>query len=36
MYGPHRRSTPLLSRTLRHIPQEVGIVATQDKTTIFL
>ena len=36
MCGPHRRFAPLLSHTLRRIPQEVGIVATQDKTTIFL
>ena len=28
MCGPHRRFAPLLSRTLRHIPQAVGVVAT--------
>ena len=28
MCGPHRRFTPLLSRTLRRIPQAVGVVAT--------
>ena len=28
MCGPHRRFAPLLSRTLRRIPQAVGTVAT--------
>ena len=28
MCGPHRRFAPLLSRTLRRIPQAVGVVAT--------
>ena len=27
--GPHRRSAPLLPRTLRRIPQAVGAVATR-------
>ena len=30
MCGPHRRFTPLLSRTLRRIPQAVGTVATHE------
>ena len=30
MCGPHRRFAPLLSRTLRRIPQAVGAVATID------
>ena len=29
MCGPHRRFAPLLSRTLRRIPQAVGVVATR-------
>ena len=29
MGGPHRRFAPLLSRTLRRIPQAVGVVATK-------
>ena len=29
MCGPHRRFAPLLSRTLRRIPQAVGAVATK-------
>ena len=33
MCGPHRRSAPLLSRTLRRIPQAVGTVATQHDST---
>ena len=28
MCGPHRRFAPLLSRTLRRIPQAVSTVAT--------
>ena len=32
MCGPHRRFAPLLSCTLRRIPQEVGVVATRDIT----
>ena len=28
MCGPHRRFAPLLSHTLRRIPQAVGVVAT--------
>ena len=28
MCGPHHRSAPLLSHTLRRIPQAVGVVAT--------
>ena len=28
MCGPHRRFAPLLPRTLRRIPQAVGVVAT--------
>ena len=28
MCRPHRRFAPLLSRTLRRIPQAVGVVAT--------
>ena len=28
MCGPHRHFAPLLSRTLRRIPQAVGVVAT--------
>ena len=31
--GPHRRFAPLLSRTLRRIPQEVGVVATYDNNS---
>ena len=31
MCGPHRRFAPLLSRTLRRIPQAVGVVATQER-----
>ena len=27
MCGPHRRVAPLLSRTLRRIPQAIGVVA---------
>jgi len=30
MCGPHRRSAPLRSRTLRRIPQAVGAIATVD------
>ena len=29
MCGPHRRFAPLLSRTLRRIPQAVSVVATE-------
>ena len=28
MRGPHRRFAPLLSHTLRRIPQAVGVIAT--------
>ena len=31
MCGPHRRFAPLLSRTLRRIPQAVSTVATPDE-----
>ena len=31
MCGPHRRFAPLLSRTLRRIPQAVGTVATREQ-----
>ena len=31
MCGPHRRFAPLLTRTLRYIPQAVGVVATGTK-----
>ena len=34
MCGPHRRFAPLLSRTLRRIPQAVGVVATYEKIKI--
>ena len=30
MCGPHRRFAPLLSRTLRRIPQAVSTIATID------
>ena len=33
MCGPHRRFAPLLSRTLRRIPQAVGVVATYDNNS---
>ena len=29
MCGPHRRFAPLLPRTLRRIPQAVGVVANR-------
>ena len=31
MCGPHRRFAPLLSRTLRRIPQAVSTVATTER-----
>ena len=31
MRGPHRRFAPLLSHTLRRIPQAVGVVATYNR-----
>ena len=34
MCGPHRRFAPLLSRTLRRIPQAVGAIATHGGSTI--
>ena len=30
MCGPHRHFAPLLSRTLRRIPQAVGVVAIEN------